>query len=211
MKPDDKKEVQLYLNLILSSCCSIINKTTMLSLLAATVENMGADNDMIAFDDFMNELKEGCSEALGKSCEVSVTESCGGFVNANKMMLTYLVLMLIRRLIDSLNFNEFKLELSSSEKNDRIKLSIAVISAFEEEKFNASRESLRLNEDVLKIMSEKLDAKFTFYGSMLNVSFKCVEKINEAELRSSEIILSDGTFSPYNFILNESGNFRTHY
>ncbi len=201
---ESRDEVKQCLNHILSSCCKLLQSTTLNSKLAAAVDSSLPSSQCINIDDFLTEIAEGCSRSLPCRCNCVYTCQTGEYITANRSLLTYFTLLLLRPLLDDSQGKEFDLNISCEKVNGRICARFSSEACF-------SPDARIIDNDVNRIFARKLNADYSYSGNTLTVSFEAVKPDDKLNFESDKVYLSDSVFSVYNVLLSDLDGFRKFY
>lgn len=201
---DGRDEVKQCLNNIISSCCKLLQSTTLNSKLAAAVDNNLSTSQYINIDDFLKEIAEGCSRSLPCRCSGVYYSHTDAYVTANRPLLTYFTLLLLRPLLNNSQGNSFEL-----------KISCEIIDGCVSVRFSSdacvSIDANLLNDDVNRIFARKLGVDYSYSKNILTINFEAGKPDDKLCFESDRVYLSDSVFSVYNVLLSDIDGFKKFY
>lgn len=192
---------------ITMKACLNMSRRSIINTILSSSNQFGIENEsLICIKSYIEELAAECrqvlEESLDEKCTVLVGDLYGGSINANKNALNCFMLDLIKRLITNVRSKSYKLVFSAVKKAEFIKVSITVSSDDPEDKIMFSKSSLGLDDDILKLLAQVVDAKYSLYGGSVNILFNLSKNNGESSMKSDSITLGGGMFSIYNVMLN---------
>lgn len=202
-----KDDAAFYLNSITSGCFRILRCNLMNFLLAKAADEKAPEPVLIWAEVFFKEIVRQCSRVLGESCRASYNGKACRIIRADKDMLTFFILGLVRKLICRMGKNVFSLEFFAEADDNFIHLKVSEL--WETGQDNAEKTALnadpeRADDEAYRIFAEKLGAEYDLSGNSLYISFRCAEgNVSGIDFEASKAGLGDRLFSPCSIMLND--------
>lgn len=135
-------------------------------------------------------------------------------IRADKNMLTYFIIGLVRRLICTMGKKSFSLEFSAETDEKYIYLTVSELWENTRENNNNPPHQDRFycaDDEAYRIFAQKLNAEYSFSVNSLHISFKCAESNGELNFEASKTDLGDRLFSPCSIMLNDFADYLDFY
>ncbi len=205
---DSRSCVPDCLESIISSCRRLMRTSSVSVQLATAVSEKNMHKQCIYLPEFTEKLSAGFAAAMGNESCIGCTDATECFVNADRELLTYFILMLARKIMPH---KSMRLGISASSDGE-----YAEISVFSEENGDASDYEIISNSDgifsaAFDIIAEKLDADYYITANRATVRLKCAQYDGEVVMESDKRVLDDGLFSPCRIMLSDLTDFRRFY
>lgn len=200
------EEAVFCLDTIMKMCRQLIMNADMSDLVLSASDSAPMPAEEFDTTAFLEDFAAGCTGTLGKKCSFVCSGSPLTFAFANKVMLRYLLLSIVRRTVID---GAVKLELDCSKTQSGIDI---VIRTAESAKPKRPGELPEMDAKSFRQLSSALAAKM---GGVLSVDRDCVrlslpKKPNDSPLtlRLPSAEISGGVFSQYNVMLGDLGEIK---
>lgn len=193
---------------IIESCCMLLRHIALSSSLSSAVSGKNIRTELISLPAFMKSLAAGCASAMGSgSCSIH-TDVPECYVKADKNLLMYFILMLVRRIMPH--------------KSMRIEFSVNIIGESAEIKISSENSNNNhgsefidniagVFDEAYDIFAQKLGAEYTISEAGAVIKLKCEPYDGSIVLESDKVFLSDNLFSPCRIMLCDLTEFRNFY
>lgn len=202
---ESAEEIREYLTEVMSSCARLLRSSSLELLLTASSFEDRSALPAISADEFIDELAAGISAVPGARFTVTTVKSSGALIKADRLTLTYYILMLIHSFISG---SGAPLMLGCELRNGKVYITAETGDFHQKTQNNTDAE---FDEFFIRTAAERLGSEFELSSGRLVISFPEAEAPVGDCLESSRVTFDDGYFSPYNLILASDDDYQAYF